>query len=84
MLAALDFAAYLNAIHRLESDDRLLAYTDGIVEASNASGDALGQALPSTLLLRVPNKTSTETTVWAEWQNLFALSANLTGGEDAR
>jgi hypothetical protein len=44
MLAAFDFAAYSNAIHRLESGDRLLLYTDGIVEAPNDSEDALGQA----------------------------------------
>lgn len=43
MLAAFDFASYSNATHRIESGDRLLLYTDGIVEASNASGDVFGQ-----------------------------------------
>jgi sigma-B regulation protein RsbU (phosphoserine phosphatase) len=43
MLAAFDFASYSNAIHRLELGDRLLLYTDGIVEASNALGDFFGQ-----------------------------------------
>jgi sigma-B regulation protein RsbU (phosphoserine phosphatase) len=43
MLAAFDFASYSNATHRLETDDRLLLYTNGIVEASNATGDFFGQ-----------------------------------------
>lgn len=43
MLAVFDFASYSNAIHRLERGDRLLLYTDGIVEASNSSGDFFGQ-----------------------------------------
>jgi sigma-B regulation protein RsbU (phosphoserine phosphatase) len=43
MLAAFDFAAYTNATHRLEPGDRLLLYTDGIVEASNASGEMFGR-----------------------------------------
>jgi len=53
MLAAFDFATYSNATHRLEEGDRLLLYTDGIVEASNAAGEffgreALGEALRKT------------------------------------
>ena len=43
MLAAFDFASYANAVHKLESGDRLLLYTDGIIEAANASGDFFGQ-----------------------------------------
>ena len=43
MLAAFDFASYSNTTHRLEPGDRLLLYTDGIVEASNACGDMFGQ-----------------------------------------
>jgi phosphoserine phosphatase RsbU/P len=43
ILAAFDFASYSNATHRLEPGDRLLLYTDGIVEASNATGDFFGQ-----------------------------------------
>jgi sigma-B regulation protein RsbU (phosphoserine phosphatase) len=42
VLAAFDFAAYSNVTHRIEPGDRLLLYTDGVVEASNASGDFLG------------------------------------------
>jgi len=43
MLAAFDFASYSNATQYLEPSDRLLLYTDGIVDASNASGDFFGQ-----------------------------------------
>jgi serine phosphatase RsbU (regulator of sigma subunit) len=42
MLAAFDFASYANAVYKLDSGDRLLLYTDGIIEAANASGDFLG------------------------------------------
>jgi sigma-B regulation protein RsbU (phosphoserine phosphatase) len=43
MLAAFGFATYSTAVHPLEPGDRLLLYTDGIVEASNASGEFFGQ-----------------------------------------
>jgi sigma-B regulation protein RsbU (phosphoserine phosphatase) len=42
MLAAFDFAVYTNAVHKLEGGDRLLLYTDGIIEAANATGDFFG------------------------------------------
>jgi sigma-B regulation protein RsbU (phosphoserine phosphatase) len=42
MLAAFDFAAYTNATQPLRPGDRLLLYTDGIVEAANAAGDFFG------------------------------------------
>jgi sigma-B regulation protein RsbU (phosphoserine phosphatase) len=42
MLAAFDFATYSTATHRLEPGDRLLLYTDGLVEAANARGDFFG------------------------------------------
>ncbi len=42
MLAAFDFAAYTNAAQPLHPGDRLLLYTDGIVEAANAAGDFFG------------------------------------------
>jgi sigma-B regulation protein RsbU (phosphoserine phosphatase) len=34
MLAAFDFTIYSNAVQRLQSGDRLLLYTDGLVEAA--------------------------------------------------
>jgi phosphoserine phosphatase RsbU/P len=43
ILAAFDSVAYSTAIHKLEPGDRILLYTDGIVEASNAAGDFFGK-----------------------------------------
>ena len=43
ILAAFDFAAYQTATQRLQSGDRLLLYTDGLIEAANAAGDFFGQ-----------------------------------------
>ena len=43
ILAAFDSATYTNASHPLEPGDRLLLYTDGLIEAANAKGDAFGQ-----------------------------------------
>jgi phosphoserine phosphatase RsbU/P len=42
MLAAFDFATYSNRTHHLQRGDRLLLYTDGVVEAANARGDFFG------------------------------------------
>jgi phosphoserine phosphatase RsbU/P len=50
MLAAFDFAKYSNAAYPLERGDRLLLYTDGIVEATDASGEFFGQDSLSDLL----------------------------------
>jgi sigma-B regulation protein RsbU (phosphoserine phosphatase) len=50
MLAAFDFATYSTAVQRLEAGDRLLLYTDGIVEAAKASGDFFGQGALGSLL----------------------------------
>src|SRR5580704_15336694 len=43
MLAAFDFATYSNVAHKLEQGDRLLLYTDGIIEAANRNGEFFGQ-----------------------------------------
>jgi phosphoserine phosphatase RsbU/P len=43
MLAAFDFASYSTAVHKLEAGDRIVMYTDGILEASNRVGDFFGQ-----------------------------------------
>jgi sigma-B regulation protein RsbU (phosphoserine phosphatase) len=45
MLAAFDFAKYSNAARGLEPGNRLLLYTDGILEATDASGKFFGRAL---------------------------------------
>ncbi len=50
MLAAFSFAAYTNALRELKAGDRLLLYTDGIVEAANPAGDFLGTAALRELL----------------------------------
>jgi phosphoserine phosphatase RsbU/P len=49
-LAAFDFATYSNATHSLEHGDRLLLYTDGLVEASNAAGEFFGREALSEML----------------------------------
>ncbi len=51
MLAAFDFTTYYsNAVQRLQSGDRLLLYTDGLVEAANGLGEFFGQEAPGTPL----------------------------------
>lgn len=50
MLAAFDFAAYTTAAQKLQPGDRLLLYTDGIVEAASAGGEFFGQESLSALL----------------------------------
>jgi len=50
MLAAFDFATYAAITHSLQVCDRLLLYTDGIVEAANSAGEFFGQERLSELL----------------------------------
>ncbi len=42
MLAAFSFATYTTAVYPLEPGDRLVLYTDGILEAANAQGEEFG------------------------------------------
>jgi len=42
MLGAFGVASYSTAVHKLEAGDRIVMYTDGILEASNAAGDFFG------------------------------------------
>lgn len=51
MLAAFDFATYDALAQPLRPRDRLLLYTDGIVEAANAAGEFFGQENLSKLLV---------------------------------
>ena len=50
MLAAFDFATYSTSSQQLEPGDRLLLYTDGIVEAASASGEFFGADALTSLL----------------------------------
>jgi phosphoserine phosphatase RsbU/P len=50
MLGLFPEAEYVTAVHPLNSGDRLLLYTDGIVEASNQEADQFGQENLSLLL----------------------------------
>jgi sigma-B regulation protein RsbU (phosphoserine phosphatase) len=50
MLAAFSFATYSTAEYPLESGDRLVLYTDGILEAANATGEEFGPHRLSALL----------------------------------
>jgi sigma-B regulation protein RsbU (phosphoserine phosphatase) len=43
MLAAFDFASYSTASRAVEKGDRLLLYTDGLIEASNDAGEFYGR-----------------------------------------
>jgi sigma-B regulation protein RsbU (phosphoserine phosphatase) len=50
MLAAFSNATYSTAVHPLRSGDRLLLYTDGLLEAANPAGEELGPQRLSALL----------------------------------
>jgi sigma-B regulation protein RsbU (phosphoserine phosphatase) len=60
ILAAFDFAKYSNAAHGLEPGDRLLLYTDGILEAADASGKFFGKDSLSNLLRQTSGLTPSE------------------------
>jgi len=51
MLAVFGFASY-STVHKLEIDDRIVMYTDGVVEASNSAGDFFGNDALCDLLTR--------------------------------
>ncbi|MGF7179413.1 PP2C family protein-serine/threonine phosphatase [Tunturiibacter psychrotolerans] len=50
MLAAFSFATYTTAEYPLQAGDRLLLYTDGILEATNPQGEEFGSTRLHTLL----------------------------------
>jgi len=52
MLAVFGSATYSTAIHKLEEGDRIVMYTDGILEASNAGGEFFGEDTLNNLLTK--------------------------------
>jgi phosphoserine phosphatase RsbU/P len=50
ILGAFDFATYSAATLALKDGDRLLLYTDGLIEAANAAGDFFGRESLATVL----------------------------------
>jgi phosphoserine phosphatase RsbU/P len=50
MLGAFDTAAYEMTVHALEPGDRLVLYTDGIMEAANEKAEEFGRERLSALL----------------------------------
>jgi sigma-B regulation protein RsbU (phosphoserine phosphatase) len=61
MLAAFPFATYTSVSHSLISGDRILLYTDGILEALNGRDEEFGEDRLDALLKTTVNLTSTET-----------------------
>jgi sigma-B regulation protein RsbU (phosphoserine phosphatase) len=61
MLAAFSFATYLNAVSSLEPGDRILLYTDGIVEAFNAEREEYGRGRLRELLRQCASLSHHET-----------------------
>jgi sigma-B regulation protein RsbU (phosphoserine phosphatase) len=61
MLAAFPFATYTSVSHPLISGDRILLYTDGILEALNARDEEFGEERLDALLKATVNLTSAET-----------------------
>jgi sigma-B regulation protein RsbU (phosphoserine phosphatase) len=60
ILAAFGEATYSNATVRLQPGDRMVLYTDGIVEAANAAGDFFGNESLCSWLIRTGSKTPGE------------------------
>jgi len=61
ILAAFSFSAYTNASCKLEPGDRLLLYTDGILEAANSAQEEFGRDRLKALLQECSTLSHTET-----------------------
>ena len=60
MLAAFDFATYETVSHPLHAGDRLLLYTDGVLEATNAHEEEFGPERLNSLLQQTAHLPTTE------------------------
>jgi sigma-B regulation protein RsbU (phosphoserine phosphatase) len=77
MLAAFSFATYETAVHAIQPGDRLLLYTDGLLEAANKSGEEFGSERLSTLLRETEHQNAEQAAdhivyslqLWAKSQN---------------
>jgi sigma-B regulation protein RsbU (phosphoserine phosphatase) len=78
MLAAFSFSAYGNAVYPLERGDRILLYTDGILEAANAGLEEFGQ----TRLQSLPKESSQLTHIEAADKIISAVQRWAVSQED--
>lgn len=60
ILAVFDSACYVTAAQALRPGDRLVLYTDGIVEAANAAGDFFGADALTSVLRKTALKSASE------------------------
>jgi phosphoserine phosphatase RsbU/P len=60
MLAAFDFADYTTLTHPIEPGDRLVLYTDGVLEAANIHGEEFGPGRLHAQVRDTANLSSTE------------------------
>jgi sigma-B regulation protein RsbU (phosphoserine phosphatase) len=60
MLAAFDFASYTTLTHAIEPGDRLVLYTDGLLEATNAMEEEFGRDRLHALVCNIASLSATE------------------------
>jgi phosphoserine phosphatase RsbU/P len=60
MLAAFGFSAYTTLTHRIQAGDRLVLYTDGLLEASDTRGEEYGPDRLQSLVKKTAKLTQTE------------------------
>jgi sigma-B regulation protein RsbU (phosphoserine phosphatase) len=60
MLAAFGFSVYTTVTRRIQTGDRLVLYTDGLLEASNMRGEEYGSERLNMLVCKTAKLTQTE------------------------